>query len=790
MNILKYKLLVICVPAVLLAGHAGYAVAQQRANYRLAERFRRLDQSPIMKYSTEVKPTFINKTDCFWYAFTNREGRKYWYVNPHTRTRKPLFDTDELLSRVAEFTHKTYPKAKDYLNFTFEKDNETLKLDIDGGTFYYNIKTKKLTKKEGKTRYPQPDPYWKKYSTDSLYMLYASRNNLFCVGNAAKGQDSIPFQMTRDGEENYSFNREDEGRYNDRFGAEGAEWIPGTHRFYALREDNRLLHDLGLVNATTKEPELEMYKAELAGDKHVTQYELLLGDADTRKVQKLDINRWQDQYVEVLYASKDGQRLYFQRWNRPWNQSDICEIDVKTGNIRTVIHEEDKPYLDYQMRSISFLNDAKEILFRSERTGWGHYYLYDTATGKLKQQITDGTWVAGPIAKIDTVGRKMYFYGYGREKGIDPHYYVLYEADMNKCNALRKLTPENASHEVTISPSGRYMVDSYSTVSMIPVNVVRNRRGKIIMRLDSTDVLETVRPLGWRMPERFCVKAADGVTDLYGVMWKPADFDPQKKYPIISHVYPGPFFEYVPTRFTLNDDYNTRLAQLGFIVISVGHRGGTPMRGKAYHTYGYGNMRDYPLADDKYAIEQLAERYPFININKVGIYGHSGGGFMSAAAICTYPDFYKAAVAAAGNYDNRIFNKGFVEIHYGVNEKKTVEKDSLGTEKTTYEYSVDVHPVQELVKNYKGGLLLFTGAMDKTVNPANTFRLVNSLIKANKDFDMIVLPKATHGFFNESGTFFEHKMWRHFARLLLDDNSADFDIDMNRYMIKDSDKRK
>ena len=645
-----------------------------------------------------------------------------------------------------------------------------------------------LKKLDEKPIYKDGDPYWKKYSPDSLYMLYASKDNLYFVGNPKKGQDTIPVQLTTDGGPDYTFNREDEGKMEGRFGAESAHWLPGTHRFYAVREDNRKVRDLWLINSLSKFPELTTYKAELAGDKDVTQYELLLGDVDKREVKKVDINRWPDQYIDVLYTTNDGKRLYFQRYNRSWNQSDICEVDVETGQVRVVIHEENKPYLDYQMRSVSFLKDGKEILFRSERNGWGHYYLYDTATGNLKNQVTDGTWVAGPIAKIDTVGRKFYFYGYGREKSIDPYYYILYEAKLDQLNAIRLLTPENASHEARISPSNHYIVDSYSTVSQEPVNVVRNSRGKVVMKLEKPD-LQPVYEMGWKAPERFKVKAGDGVTDLYGVMWKPADFDSTKVYPIISNVYPGPFFEYVPTRFTVNDVYNTRLAQLGFIVITVGHRGGTPMRGKAYHTYGYNNMRDYPLADDKYAIEQLAARYPFIDGTKVGIYGHSGGGFMSAAAICTYPDFYSAAVSSAGNHDNRIYNKGFVEIHFGVDEKVKTGKDSLGVEHTTYDYSVRVRPNQELAKNYKHGLLLFTGAVDNTVNPANTLRLVHALIKADKDFDMFVLPKCTHGFFGESEVLFEHKMWRHFARLLLNDHSADADIDLNKYMIEDERRR-
>ena len=782
-SLFRYLCLAVALVSCNLAG------AQQKANYQLAEKFRLLEQNPIDKYSTEVRPTFINDTDCFYYSFTTREGKKYYYVNPKKKEKRLLFDTDELLSKIAVYTKKAYSSADLHLSFTFMKDNETIRIDFDRRLYTYNIHTKELKQLDEKPTYKTGDPYWMKYSPDSLYFLYASKDNLYFVGNPKKGQDTIPVQLTTDGMPDYTFNREDEGKMEGRFGAESAHWIPGSHRFYAVREDNRKVRDLWVINSLSKpSPELITYKAELAGDKNVTQYELLLGDIDKREVKKVDINRWPDQYIDVLYASKDGKRLYFQRYNRTWNQSDICEVDVETGKVRVVIHEENKPYLDYQMRNVSFLNDGKEILFRSERNGWGHYYLYDTATGNLKNQLTDGTRVAGPVAQIDTVGRKMYFYGYGREKGIDPYYYILYEAHLDRPNALRLLTPENASHEVSISPSCRYLVDSYSTVSQEPVNVVRNRNGKVIMTLEKPD-LQPVYEMGWKAPERFKVKAADGVTDLYGVMWKPADFDSTKVYPIISNVYPGPFFEYVPTRFTINDVYNTRLAQLGFIVITVGHRGGTPMRGKAYHTYGYNNMRDYPLADDKYAIEQLAARYPFIDATKVGIYGHSGGGFMSAAAICTYPDFYSAAVSSAGNHDNRIYNKGFVEIHYGVDEKVTTTKDSLGVESKTYDYSVRVRPNQELAKNYKHGLLLFTGAIDQTVNPANTLRLVDALIKADKDFDMFVLPKCTHGFFGESESFFEHKMWRHFARLLLHDNSADCDIDLNKDMIKDERRR-
>ena len=778
-SLFRYLCLAVALVSCNLAG------AQQKANYQLAEKFRLLEQNPIDKYSTEVRPTFINDTDCFYYSFTTREGKKYYYVNPKKKEKRLLFDTDELLSKIAVYTKKAYSSADPHLSFTFMKDNETIRIDFDRGLYTYNIHTKELRQLDEKPTYKTGDPYWMKYSPDSLYFLYASKDNLYFVGNPKKGQDTIPVQLTTDGMPDYTFNREDEGKMEGRFGAESAHWIPGSHRFYAVREDNRKVRDLWVINSLSKpSPELITYKAELAGDKNVTQYELLLGDIDKREVKKVDINRWPDQYIDVLYASKDGKRLYFQRYNRTWNQSDICEVDVETGKVRVVIHEENKPYLDYQMRNVSFLNDGKEILFRSERNGWGHYYLYDTATGNLKNQLTDGTWVAGPVAQIDTVGRKMYFYGYGREKGIDPYYYILYEAHLDRPNALRLLTPENASHEVSISPSCRYLVDSYSTVSQEPVNVVRNRNGKVIMTLEKPD-LQPVYEMGWKAPERFKVKAADGVTDLYGVMWKPADFDSTKVYPIISSVYPGPFYEYVPTQFRLIHDENTRLAQLGFIVIAVGHRGGTPMRGKFYHTYSHGKLRDYPLADDKYAIEQLADRYPFIDVTKVGIYGHSGGGFMSTAAICTYPDFYKAAVSSAGNHDNYIYNHWWGETHNGVKEEKKVIKDSVNGDRTESTFKFRVGTNMELAKNYKGGLLLVHGWMDDNVHPAHTLRVVDALIKAGKNFDMIMLPRSNHGFSGEENTFYERKMWFHFARLLLGDNTGDYYYEIEQYKKSD-----
>ncbi|MCR9013140.1 S9 family peptidase [Gabonibacter chumensis] len=765
---------------ILLSGIVFCSTAQQKANYELAERFRSLTRVPIVKNSLEIRPRYINNTDRFWYDFRTEEGNRYYLVDPSKKSKRLLFDNAELLMKISEITRKAYSDKELDINFEFAPDGKTIYFNFDRNNFAYNTETKVLKTEEKARGYYSSSPYWMYYCADSSYMLFAKRHNLYVVGNAEKGKDTTEVQLTKDGERYYTFNREDEGEIDDRFGC-SAKWFKQGHKFYAIREDSRLVKELWLVDALAEpRPKLKTYKAELAGDEHVIQYELLIGDADKGEVKKIDISRWKDQYIDVLYTSNDGKRLYFQRYKRTWDECEICCVDTENGEVKVLIHEVDKPYLDYQMRSISFLNDGKEILFRSERSGWGHYYLYDE-NGNLKNQVTSGAWVAGPIMKIDTVKRQIYFIGLGKEANVDPYYYVLYRADIDKTNAITLLTPENATHDISLSPSCNYFTDSYSRVDMEPVNVVRDRKGRVIMELEKPD-LRRLYELGWKKPERFKVKAADGVTDLYGTMWKPADFDSTKCYPIISSVYPGPFFEYVQTRFTLNDDLNTRLAQVGFIVISVGHRGGTPMRGKFYHTYGYGNQRDYPLADDKYVIEQLADRHAYINGKKVGIFGHSGGGFMSTAALLTYPDFYSAAVSSAGNHDNNIYNKGFVEIHYGVKENKKIVKDSVNGDREEITFTTKSKSNAELAKNYKGGLLIVTGDMDKTVHPSHTLRVVDALIKAGKNFDMLVLPGNTHGFSGEAEDFFERKLWFHFAKHLLEDDSADYEGDINYFM--------
>ncbi len=414
------------------------------------------------------------------------------------------------------------------------------------------------------------------------------------------------------------------------------------------------------------------------------------------------------------------------------------------------------------------MNNGKELIHWSERDGWGHFYLYD-GNGSLKNQITSGPFHCESIAGIDENARVLYFTANGREPGEDPYYLHLYRVNFDG-TGLKLLDRGDEDHSIRISDSERFFVDNFSRVNTTPRSVLRDNQGNLVMDLETAD-LSQLFAAGYHFPEPFQVKADDGITDLYGVIYKPFDFDSTRSYPLIEYVYPGPQTEAVNKSFSARMDRLDRLAQLGFIVITVGNRGGHPSRSKWYHNYGYGNLRDYGLADKKAAAEQLADRYPYIDINRVGIFGHSGGGFMSTAAMLVYPDFLKVAVSSSGNHENNIYNRWWSEKHHGVKEVE----DSTG--KVSFEYDIDKNP--DLAKNLKGHLMITTGDIDNNVHPANTIRLANALIKANKRFDFFLFPGQRHGY----GDMDEYFFWlrgEYFCRYLLGDVRNEVDmVEMN-----------
>jgi dipeptidyl-peptidase 4 len=728
----------------------------QKADYVSAEKY---DVPNLAKKvgALEVIPFFINKTDQCWFHWTEANGkRNHYFVDPAKKEKRLLYDKAILAEQLAALRHE---KPDTTINFmpAFSGDGKKMIFSYKGTEYRYDFYNAILAVAEPKIKpVATGDRLVGNISPNKQWQLYSRDHNLYLK----KAGDTVESKLSHDAVQYYSFCINEFDTSANHNMPSIVEWMDDLEYFYAVREDNRKVQTISIMHATAARPWVETKKYQYPGDKDVTQYELFIGHAPTRQLRKVAIGKWADEEITIVHPKASAAALYFTRKKRTGDELELCAVNLATGHVRTIIREVSKPYINRELFTVSILNKGKEIIWWSDRSGWGHYYLYDSV-GHLKNQMTAGGWTAGKIVSIDTAKQEVYFYGYGKEPGRNPYLQHLYKASFNG-RKQTLLTPENAHHKVFFAPSGNYFIDNYSRIDLEPQTILRDRNGQFIRDIVKPD-LQRLYETGWKMPEPFTVKAADGITDLYGIMWKPYDFDSIKKYPIISQVYPGPFIETVWPDFTVFDKYNnTALAQVGFIVVVMGHRGGSPYRNKAYATYGYNNLRDYALADDQYGLQQLARRFSFIDSNRVGIFGHSGGGAMAAAAICTYPDFYKVAVASAGNHDNNIYYRSWGETYQGI---KAVTDTATG--KTTFRFKTDVN--QTLAKTLQGHLLLVTGEVDNNVHPANTFRMADALIKAGKDFDMLVLPNQNHHYEGLYKSYFENKARHYFGKYLIED---------------------
>jgi dipeptidyl-peptidase 4 len=670
-------------------------------------------------------------------------------------------------------------------------------------------------------------------SPDEKTVVFARKENLFMMdadnfAKALKKADDasiVETQLTTDGEENYSYSRsqrdvqnqrEQEQQQQQQQQEEGGEqqneerdmadptgrmpainviWSRDSNKFAVVRRDSRKVADLFVINALAQpRPTLETYRYAMPGEANIPQSEIYVFDRSSKQRVTVKEDRFPDQTVQIAamhqrnniqrdprrpvpaqWLSETPDKLYFTRLSRDQHRLDVAVADTATGEVKTLIEERLNTYIE--SKPLRLVTGGSELIFWSERDGWGHFYLYDAATGTLKNRITEGEFVATGIEGVDDKARVLYVAAGGREKGEDPYYTHLYRVGFDG-TGFKLLNPGDASHNVSVTESAHFFVDNASRVDGNPESNLYDVTGLSVMKLETPD-LKPLTDAGFKFPEPFTVKADDGITDLYGVMYKPFNFDPSKKYPIIAFVYPGPQTESVTKTFNPRSN-NISLAQFGFIVVEVGNRGGHPQRSKWYHNYGYGNLRDYGLADKKAAIEQLARRHAFVDINRVGIWGHSGGGFMSAAAMLVYPDFFKVAWSESGNHENNIYNNTWSEKNHGIKE---VEKDG----KVTFEF--DIEKNSELAKNLKGHLMLITGDIDNNVHPSNTYRLADALIKANKRFDMFVLPGVRHSYQPVSG-YVNWLRGDYFARHLLGASSETIDIvELNREKEQTGDKK-
>lgn len=804
----------------------------QKANYQLAARFapKKLDR---MIFSTSVDPHWLKQSDRFWYVFETPNGKNWYIVDPSTGSKKVLFDNAKLAAELTRIIrdpfdaqHLTidsmrFVKDENWIQFevlsteeievrdTTVKKGAPPKKERKRYYFEYNINTGQLVQLTDFKK-PKRNPRWASVSPDGQTILFSRNFNLYSMDRAnyekaLQNEDDSTIQETQwttDGLEYFEYgfsqseNNVDKEKNLKKRKPVFAYWSPDSKHFTLVRSDQRAVKDLWVINnVADPRPTIETYKYHMPGEKEAPVSYVLMFDVASRTKKELDVKQFKDQAISVWTRPQpvntrdddwrptiwlgNNNQFYFNRTSRDLKRIDICLVDINTGRVKPLIEERMNTYVE--LRRLGVANDGNDLIQWSERDGWAHFYLYD-ANGKLKNQITSGSFHCEDIVGIDEKKRVLYFSANGREPNEDPYLQHLYRVNFDG-SGLRLLNPGEFEHDMSMNDNMRYFVDNYSRVNTTPRSALFTTEGRKIMDLETAD-LSSLFASGYRFPEVFRVKADDGITDLYGVMYKPFDFDSTKKYPVIQYVYPGPQTEAVNKSFGRGFDRIDRMAQLGFIVVTVGNRGGHPSRSKWYHNYGYGNLRDYGLADKKAAIEQLSDRYSFIDGTRVGIHGHSGGGFMSTAAILVYPEVFKVAVSSAGNHDNAIYNRWWSEKHHGVKEQ-TGEKGD-----TTFLYNIDKNP--DLARNLKGKLLLFHGDIDNNVHPANTIRMANALIKANKRFDMILLPGQRHSF----GDMTEYWFWRtadYFSNHLLGDfsESSETDIEqMNRELEQVGNKRR
>jgi dipeptidyl aminopeptidase/acylaminoacyl peptidase len=597
--------------------------------------------------------------------------------------------------------------------------------------------------------------------------------------------------ITKDGIQNFGWHGEggetnvDAEKNKNKRKPVGGYWSENSKQFAIVKVDNRKVKDLWVINSIADpRPTLETYKYWMPGEKEAPVDHLMLVDMVNYTNKEINVSLYKDQDIAMWNKSAavnarddefrpmiwlgTNEQLYLARTSRDLKKIDQCIVNTVTGEVKVVVAESLNSSIE--IKKPELIKNGAELIEWSERDGWAHLYLYD-GQGNLKNQITQGAWHVEGIISVDETKRVVYFSANGKESmnggKEDPYYMHLYKINLDG-SGLQLLNSGNFDHSFSVNDNNTYFVNNASRVNTTPVSSLHSADGRKLMDLETAD-LRNLMATGYKFPETFKIKADDGITDLYGVMYKPYDFDSTKKYPIIEYVYPGPQTESVNKAFSKGMDRIDRLAQLGFVVVTIGNRGGHYARSKWYHNYGYGNLRDYGLADKKATVEQLADRFSFIDRNKAGIHGHSGGGFMSTAAILVFPDIFKVAVSNAGNHDNSVYNRWWSEKHHGVKENISEKSD------TSFSYMIDKN--QDLAKNLKGKLLLIHGEIDNNVHPANTLRVVNALIKANKRFDMLILPTQRHGF----GDMNEYWFWRtadYFSKYLLGDNTErSVDID-------------
>ncbi len=722
-----------------------------------------------------------NDRDRFWYRNKTGAGYEFVFVDPRRNERRPLFDHYRLAAAMSLADDTSYvPEKLPFESFEYIDSETAIEFTASKKRFACDIRQYTCT--VGDTT-ASDVPYVE--SPDGRWEAFAHEYNLYV--RPTGGGDST--QLTTDGEKYYAYGYNEPRPNQQRQGARprrpSVVWSPTSDRIAVGRRDERNVEHMHYISYTPQRPRHFSQPYALPGDSviplptvHIVRLEpgTVADDGSeyggdhspvvkAAENVKVEVRPRPHQLtftgsVPDSAWSADGTKLYVTYFTRGSQRVFLAEVDAATGESRVILGDSAKTFVELGQRgggssggtpAWHVTDGASDVIWWSERDGWAHLYRFD-GNGNLENQITSGPWTVGRAMFVNEGTRQIYFTGRGREPGRNIYYTHLYRVNFDG-SGLQLLTPEDADHSIQFSPSGSYFIDTYSRIEQPPKTVLRSATdGRVIRELETADI-SRLTEVGFRPARVFSAKARDGITDLYGVIYFPPDVDENAKYPIISHIYPGPQRGSVRDWRFKSGGENFALAELGFVVIQLDHLG-TPHRSKAFHDNYYGNFIDNGIPDHVTVIKQLAARHPFIDLDRVGIYGHSGGGFASTDAILRFPDFFKVAVSSAGNHDNRSYNIYWAEKYQGVLTRDSVSK------KDNFEDSAN----QSYVENLKGRLLLMHGDMDDNVHPAMTIQLVDKLIEANKDFDLIWAPNRAHSL-NEP--YFIRRRWDHFVRHLL-----------------------
>ncbi|GAC1314456.1 MAG: S9 family peptidase [Mucilaginibacter sp.] len=747
---------------VSMAAAAGAYAQQGRVltaqDYEHAESFMSYNTQPLVDHG-DVRPNWL-AGDKFWFRDLNARGSEFILVDPAKKTISGVFDQVKLAAALSAATGKKYDALMlPFQSFGFTDDDKYVTFQADGKRWKYGRDNNQLAEDNAAAQSSegrQPRAGGRRgggnevLSPNGQKSAFIKDYNLW-VRDVKTRKET---QLTTDGIKNDGYATDNAGWTNSDRAI--LLWSPDSKKIATFKQDERNVSDMYLVTTNVGKPTLKEWKYPLPGDKEVASIQRVIINVDEPKVIVLQIPAdahrstfSDDVSMEDVNWSQDGNQLAFISTSRDHKNEKVRIADANTGAVKEIFEETVPTQYEsgWGGANWKYLAKTNEIIWFSERDNWGHLYLYDAQTGKVKNIITKGDWVVTKVVDVDEKRRMIYFMADGREPE-NPYFGQLCSIGFDGRH-FSVLTPESGNHTVTLSPSKNYFVDSYSKPDVPPVTVLRSIDGKLITNVEKTDV-SRLTAAGWHPVTPITIKAHDGTTDLYGLMYTPTNLDPNKKYPIIDYIYPGPQGGSVGSwSFAASRGDNQALAELGFIVVQI-EGSSNPLRSKSFHDMNYGNMGDNTLPDQVAGIKQLAQKYSYIDINKVGIWGHSGGGFATAAAMFRFPDFFKVGISESGNHDNRNYEDDWGERY-----------DGLVTNS-----NYDAQANENYAKNLKGKLMLAHGLMDDNVPPQNTLLVVEALEKANKDYDLVVFPNSAHGY----GTYSPYMMrrrWDYFVKNLM-----------------------